>query len=123
MVLNAIEDRLWGLDRVPWCRPGVELHLVESRLVTYDTGERIPTPTALAEAIERMSVRSLFYHVHEARRRSGGATDDFSLWLETVGAEPSLVARIRGIDFYFLNLSQLRQELVQVFRQCLLDAP
>ncbi|MCU0870941.1 MAG: DUF5752 family protein [Pirellulaceae bacterium] len=123
MVLNAIEDRLWGLDRVPWCRPGLELHLVESRLVTYDTGERIPTPTALAEAIERMSVRSLFYHVHEARRRSGGATDDFSWWLETVGAEPSLVARIRGIDFYFLNLSQLRQELVQVFRQCLLDAP
>ena len=40
-----------------------------------------------------------------------------------MGVEPNLVARIRGIDFYFLNLSQLRQELVQVFRQCLLDAP
>lgn len=122
-LLNAIEERLWGLDRVPWCRPGLELHLVESRLVTYDTGERIPTPTALAEAIERMSARSLFYHVHEARRRSGGETDDFSGWLEAVGVEPSLVARIRGIDFYFLNLCQLRQELVQVFRRCLLDAP
>jgi hypothetical protein len=122
-LLNAIEERLWGLERVPWCRPGLELHLVESRLVTYDTDERIPTPTALAEAIGRMSVRSLFYHVHEARQRSGGATDDFSLWLETAGVESGLVARIRGIDFYFLNLGQLRQELVQAFRHYLLDAP
>jgi hypothetical protein len=92
-------------------------------LVTYDTGERIPTLTALAEAIERMSSRSLFYHVHEARRRSGGATDDFSPWLESMEADASLVARIRAIDFYFLNLGQLRQELLQLFRQHPLDAP
>ena len=38
---NVMEDRLWGLDRVPWCRPGLELHLIESRLIAYDTGERI----------------------------------------------------------------------------------
>ena len=52
-LVNMIEDRLWGLDRVPWCRPGLELHLVESRLIAYDTGERIATPAALLEAIER----------------------------------------------------------------------
>jgi hypothetical protein len=116
-LVNLIEDRLWGLDRVPWSRPGLELHLVESRLVAFDTGERTPTPTALAEAIEQMPLRSLFYHVHEARRRTQGATDDFSLWLEGFGADAALVARVRSIDFYFLNLSQLRQELLQVFRQ------
>lgn len=122
-VLNALEERLWGLERVPWCRPGLELHLIESRLVTYDTGERIPTPAALAEAIERMSVRSLYYHVHEARRRSQGRTDDFSHWLELTGVEPQVVARFRAIDFYFLNLPQLRHELLQLFRQHLIDAP
>ena len=122
-VLNAIDERLWGLERVPWCRPGLELHLIESRLVTYDTGERILTPAALAEAIERMSVRSLYYHVHEARRRSQGQTDDFSRWLQLKGVQPDVVARFRAIDFYFLNLAQLRQELLQVFRQYLIDAP
>ena len=25
---NVIEERLWGLERVPWCRPGLELHLI-----------------------------------------------------------------------------------------------
>lgn len=114
-LLNVLEERLWGLERIPWCRPGLELYLVESRLVAYDTGERIPTPAALAEALERMPVRSLFYHVHEARRRTGGQTDDFSLWLEQCGASPQLVGEIRAIDFYFLNLSQLRQALLNAF--------
>ncbi len=114
-LLNVLEERLWGLERIPWCRPGLELYLVESRLVAYDTGERIPTPAALAEALERMPVRSLFYHVHEARRRTGGQTDDFSAWLEQCEANPQLVAEIRAIDFYFLNLSQLRQALLHAF--------
>ena len=116
-IVNLIEERLWHVDRVPWCRPGYELHLVESRLIAFDTGERIATPMELLDAIERMTLRSLFYHVHEARRRNAGRTDDFSLWLETCEADSALIARIRAIDFYFLNLKQLRRELVAAFRQ------
>lgn len=115
-LVEIIEDRLWSLDRVPWCRSGLELHLIQSHLIAFDTGERINTPAALAEAIQHMPRRSLFYHVHEARRRTRGLTDDFSAWLEAIEADPALVNRIRGIDFYFLNLNQLRQELVEAFR-------
>lgn len=121
-LVDAVEERLWGLERVPWCRPGLELHLVQSRLIAFDTGERIPTPAALAEAVGRMSLRSLFFHVHEARRRTGGRTDDLSAWLEAVGASPALVARLRAVDFYFLNLNQLRQELLHAFEQYLSEA-
>ena len=117
---DVVEDRLWKQQRVPWCRPGLELHLVASRLVAYDTGERISTPTALVEAIPRMSLRSLFFHVHEARRRTGGQSDDFSRWLEQFDVSPLLVKGIRKIDFYFLNLGELRRELIRVFRKCLL---
>jgi hypothetical protein len=119
---EVLEDRLWNLDRVPWCRPGLELHLLASRLVAYDTGQRLPTPVALAEAIPQMSLRSLFFHVHEARRRTKGQSDDLSLWLEQCEVKPLLVERLRAIDFYFLNLSQLRQELIGVFGQCLLHS-
>jgi hypothetical protein len=122
-LVNVIEDRLWGEDHSPWCRPGLELHLVESHLVAYDTGDRISTLAALVEAIERMSSRSLFFHVHDARRRTAGQSDDFSLWLEKNGAEASLVAMLRQIDFYFLNLSQLRQALIDAFRHYVAEAP
>ena len=45
------------------------------------------------------------------------------LWLEKCGADASLVATLRGIDFYFLNLSQLRQALVEAFRHYVAEAP
>ncbi len=122
-LVNLLEERLWGLEYVPWCRPGLELHLIESRLIGFDTGERIHTPAALFEAIERMSPRSLFFHVHDARRRTAGRCDDFSTWLEKRGAEASLVAKLSSIDFYFLNLSQLRQALVDTFRDQAAAAP
>lgn len=114
---NVIEERLWQLEHVPWCRPGGELHLVESRLMAYDTGERINSPTGLAEALPRMSLRSLFFHVHEGRRRKEGDTDDLSLWLEHFGADAALVHDIRRLDFYSLNLAQLRDALIAVFRE------
>ena len=97
---------------------GFELHLVASRVVAYDTGERIPTPAALAEAVERMSLRSLFYHVHEARRRTAGADRRFLALAGRARSQSALVAGIRALDFYFLNLNQLRQELLGLFQQC-----
>ncbi len=50
--------------------------------------------------------------MHEAYRRNG--VDDFSMWLERIGAPRELIDRIRAIDFYFLNLNQLRQQLVEI---------
>src|SRR4051794_15116782 len=58
-LVDVIENRIWESDRIPFSRPGLELHFVGSRLVAYDTGERLPTPTALAEAMPRISLRSI----------------------------------------------------------------
>jgi len=33
-----------------------------------------------------------------------------------------MVVKLRAIDFYFLNLNQLRLEFIQIFRQYLPDA-
>jgi hypothetical protein len=114
---NIVEDRLWSADRVPWCREGLELHFVESSLLAFDTSERFYSPAMLTEALERMSLNSIYFHVHEARRRTNNQTDDFSSWLEKAEANPAIVARLRAIDFYFLNLQQLRKEMLNAIRQ------
>jgi hypothetical protein len=69
-----------------------------------------------------MPARSLFYHVHAARRRTGGTTDDFSAWLRaTQQPDPeqaeAISRRIQAVDFYFLNFNQLREALVAAFEQ------
>jgi hypothetical protein len=68
-----------------------------------------------------LSLQSLFHHVHEARRRTAGRTDDFSDWLEREGADATLVAKLRAVDFYFLNLNQLRTEFSNIFRPYVFD--
>jgi Family of unknown function (DUF5752) len=118
-LVNVIDERIWELDRVPWCPPGLDLHLVGSRVMAYDTGERFSTPVAMAEALPRISSRSLFYHVPYARRRTPGRTDDLSNWLEGYGADESLVSRLRAIDVHFIHLSQLREQLIEAFRHYL----
>ncbi len=110
VVLNAIEDRLWALDRVPWCRPGLELHLVESRLISFDTGERFNSLASFVGALPRLSRRSLYYHFHEAHQRQ--QSDDISAWLERCGADSTLVTALRSIDYYYLNLNQLRRRVL-----------
>jgi hypothetical protein len=111
-LLDRVENHLWSLPSIPWSRPGLELHLIESELIAYDTAERFSTVQSLLDAIPKMSIRSLYFHIHEARRRTGGKSDDFSSWLAGQGADPALVTRIRQIDFYFLNLNQLRDALL-----------
>ncbi|HMF13078.1 MAG TPA: DUF5752 family protein [Gemmataceae bacterium] len=131
-LVNVIEEQLWSAEQVRDCRPGLELHLVGSRLACFDTGERFSTLAALAEALPRITLRSFFYHVHEAHRRHNDhdghqprndASDDFSAWLEGLGAEESLVTSLRSVDFYFLNLGQLRSEFIEIFRHYLLPQP
>jgi hypothetical protein len=114
-IVNVIEDRLWTLDRAPWCRPGLELHLVESRLISFDTGERITSVASLAAALPGFSRRSLFFHFHEAHQRSG--IDDFSRWLESINAPEGLLQTIRSLDFYFLNLGQLQVRFLEALRE------
>lgn len=116
-LINCIEERLWGMERTPLARPGLELHMIGSRLVAFDTGERFPTMGAFAEALPRIGTRSLYYHFHEARRRRPGGADDISMWLESLGADGNLVHRVRSIDFYFFNLNQLRLQFIEIFRQ------
>ncbi len=120
-LLNVVEERSWQLERVPWSRPGFELHLIESRVIAYDTGERFNTLRELAEAMSTLSLESLFHHVHEARRRTAGRTDDFSDWVEQQGGDPALVAKLRAVDFYFLNLNQLRHDFSAILRQYALE--
>src|SRR5262245_56000845 len=102
-LLEILEGRLWALERIPWCRGGLELHLSESRLLVFDTLQRAHSPEELKDAIERMSLRSLFYHVHAARRRTGGASDDLSAFLRGLPHADSPAAevvarRIEAVD-------------------------
>lgn len=76
----------------------------------------LPTPylahnlTEFREALEKVSIHSLFFHVFESRIRLGNEANDFSAWLQSIG-EPDLAKEVARIDPYCMTLEKLRQKL------------
>jgi len=115
-VLDVIDERLSELTMVPWARPGHEFYFMKATTIVFDTGERIRQAEELLPAIRRMSNGSIYFHFLEARRRPPVGVDDFAAWLAAFGPtwQPHVDA-LKGMDFYFSTLSQLKRQLIELF--------
>ena len=59
--------------------------------------------------IENIGVRSLHYHLVEARLRLGIHTNDFSHWIRTSLNKERLARRVEDIDIYLHTLEEIRK--------------
>jgi hypothetical protein len=74
------------------------------------------TPEELTSAVAGMSAGSIFYHFIEARRRRTEGMDDLRAWLMGFGENyTELCGLIASVDPYFVSLTELRQQLANVF--------
>jgi len=123
-VLDILDERISEMTFLPSVSPGHEFHFREAVTVVFETGARILRPDKLPEAIEKMTLGSIYFHFLEARRRTLGRVDDFSLWLEDF-EEPWVpaVQELRSIDFLFQSLTELRADLVRVLKSFCREEP
>jgi hypothetical protein len=116
-LVEVIEDRLDEIQRPEWAKHDQQFHFMRSQIVVFDTRRSIVDPQDLADATLTMSVGSVFYHVIDARRRTPKGVDDFRSWLQSFDDDYiELCGALATVDPYFLNLNELRQQLVTVFR-------
>jgi hypothetical protein len=115
-ILELLEEHLDGLPMVPWARPGFEFHFASGHFLALP-GERVAwTLEELRDALSEVSLSSLYYHFHEARLRvPGDESDDFSEWIEGQFGPHPVVSALRGIDFFFFSLEDLRQRILLIF--------
>jgi hypothetical protein len=115
-ILALIDDTLDESETSRWMPAARDFEFLRGQLVVFDTGRRLQTPADLAEQILKMSTSSIFYHFIDARRRVTDNGDDFSFWLSGYGAEHhNLCVQLAAIDPFFSSLSQIRQELAELF--------
>lgn len=110
-VVDVIDNHLQ--EAVPvYTRPDRQFHFRRCQTVVFDTGQVITRPEVLPQAISALSLGSIYYHVIDARRREPVRKDDFRSWAEGLGARyQGLADRLGGIDPYFSNLAELRDQL------------
>jgi hypothetical protein len=114
VMLDIIDERLTALPIAPSVSRESEFYFFEADTVVFDTGVRICSPAELAPAVARMTTGSIFFHFIEAHRREPVGMDDFSAWLLLFGDETSACRNaLLSIDFGFLTLSELRNEIYE----------
>ena len=117
-LLEIIEERMDEQVYLSMLYASSGFEFIRSQIVVFDTQKRAETPVELAELLPSLSTGSIFYHFIDARRRLAHHGNDFSFWL--IGCEPQyqdLCAMLNGIDPYFGNLSQLKQQLGKIFQE------
>lgn len=83
----------------------------------------LPTPYVahdlreFVEALRKLSVGSLYFHIFESRLRLGKVTNDFSVWLEDSLGEAELGDKIARLDPYGYTMEGLRSQLIQLIEK------
>jgi len=63
--------------------------------------------------IGKIGIRSIHYHLIEARLRLGIHTNDFSHWIRTSLDKEGLAKRVEDIDIYLHTLEEIRRIILQ----------
>jgi hypothetical protein len=61
----------------------------------------------------KIGIRSIHYHLIEARLRLGIHTNDFSNWLRDSLERKRLAQQIEDIDIYLYTLEEIRRMILQ----------
>ncbi len=115
---TIIEEYLWDLPTVPWVRPGFEFYFSSATTIVAPTKLSATSIAQFRDALAAIPETSLYYHFYEARKRhKEKRSDDFSVWIETNFNHPSVVEKIRDIDFYFFSLWEVKEMLLDILEQ------
>ncbi len=113
-VIQGFLDRSSNLRTAP---PGEEFHFMQSVSYVIPTGIRVTSLAEFREGLERVSLRSIAYHMFDARLRLERGDNDFSRWLEQCLGEHSLAESLRKIDPYTYTQEGLRRRLLNLVGQ------
>ncbi|NNE10035.1 MAG: hypothetical protein HKN20_15850 [Gemmatimonadetes bacterium] len=116
-LIDVIEERLDEQFKTPWSARDEQFYFIRSQIVVLETGDVLSKPAELANAVPKLSLGSIFYHVIDARRRNADCRDDFCAWLSGLPGQEDLVRDLGDIDIYFRSLTDLRDRFAETLQR------
>jgi hypothetical protein len=111
--VEILTDHLRGKRRMSTAPLGQEFHFMASRMFVLQTPYRASTLSEFREALTRVSVNSLYYHIFDAKLRLEKGENDFSRWFRDLGI-PDLANEVARLDPYTYTLEGLRNRIIQL---------
>jgi len=116
-LVAIIEEYLSSGSNFREAMPGREFHFMKSVSVTLPTSYVAHDLREFVEALRKISLGSLYFHVFESRLRLGRGLNDFSIWLQDSLGETELGEEISRLDPYTYTLEGLRSALIQLIEK------
>lgn len=95
-------------------RKGEEFYFVKSVSFILPADCVVNNLQEFADAVGRISVESIYFHMFEARLRLEKGNNDFSNWIDTSLGEPKIAAEISRLDPYTYTMDELRKAILKI---------
>jgi len=112
-LVEVLEASLLGRAPHPVEAPeGEEFHFMSARTFILPTHYEVNSLEEFREALGKVSIESIYFHMFEAKLRLERGENDFSNWFETNG-QSQLAREVSRFDPYTITLEGLRRTIVQ----------
>jgi hypothetical protein len=115
--VNILETYLAQEPRQRDALPGQEFYFMKSVDVLLPTTYSAHDLREFVEALRKVSLSSLYFHVFESRFRLKDGLNDFAVWLAEDMEEKELSREVAKIDPYTYTLEGLRSLLIQTIEK------
>jgi hypothetical protein len=113
-IIEIIERHLFSAKEIHNAPQGKEFDFTKSRTFIIPTSYAAHNLSGMVDALKRVTIRSIDFHVFNARLRLERGTNDFSNWIETTLGYPGLAAKLERFDPYTYTLENLRQNIIDI---------
>lgn len=110
--ISIIEEYLKNNGIQRSARWGEEFHFMKSVTFVVPTRYNAANLAEFADAIKKVTIHSIYFHMFEARLRLEKEKNDFSNWLWNELNEVELAKKISRLDPYTQTLETLRQKII-----------
>ncbi|OGC35422.1 hypothetical protein A2311_06145 [candidate division WOR-1 bacterium RIFOXYB2_FULL_48_7] len=93
---------------------GREFYFLANVGIIVPTQYEVRTIEEFVLALERVGMRSLYYHFFDARLRLGRKTNDFSNWIRHSLKNEQLAKEIELLDPYLMTMDQLKKRIIEL---------
>jgi len=109
--VDILEDYISKDGKNVDCIPGFEFHFLACKTLVLPLPYTAHNLPEFAQMLSKVSIRSLYFHMFEARMRLNVPDNDFSQWLKGMG-EDQLAQEISKLDPYNITLESLRRKMI-----------
>ena len=115
-LIEVIEGFLFDAKEIRNAPAGKEFDFTKSRSFVLPTPYVANNLCEMVEILKKVTIRSIDFHVFNARLRLERGTNDFSNWIDTSLGYPELAAKLEKFDPYTFTMEGLRQNIIDIIK-------